>query len=85
MPISGPEALLRNIEHVPELLLDVFQEILDHKAIVLEYSGGPHIRLSLWGGMVPLDLRFRGPLEAKSFVGAPKIYPPGGPGKGLRS
>ncbi len=32
----------------------------------------------LFGGVrVPLDLRFRGPLEAKSFVRGPKIDPPG--------
>ncbi len=29
------------------------------------------------GGRAPVDLRFRGPLEAKSFVRAPKINPPG--------
>ncbi len=33
------------------------------------------------GGRVPLDLRFRGPLEAKSFVRGRKIEPPGAPGK----
>jgi hypothetical protein len=35
----------------------------------------------LLGGRVPLDLRFRGPLEAKSFVRGPKIDPPGAPGR----
>jgi hypothetical protein len=29
----------------------------------------------------PLDLRFGGPLEAKTFVRAPKIDPPGAPGR----
>ncbi len=43
-------------------------------------SGGPHMRFPL-GGRVPLDLRFRGPLEAKSFVRAPKIDPPAAPGR----
>ncbi len=33
-----------------------------------------------WGGRVPLDLRFRGPLEEKSLVRAPKIDTPGAPG-----
>ncbi len=32
------------------------------------YSGVPHIRFSFLGARAPLDLRFRGPLEAKSFV-----------------
>ncbi len=32
-------------------------------------------------GRVPLDLRFRGPLEAKSFARGPKIDPPGAPGR----
>ncbi len=36
---------------------------------------------ALFGGMVPLDLRFRGPREAKSFVRGPKIDPPGAPGR----
>ncbi len=31
--------------------------------------------------MVPLDLRLRGPLEAKSFIRALKIDPPGAPGR----
>ncbi len=47
----------------------------------LRYSGGPHIRFSLFRGRVPLDLRFRGPLEAKYFVRSPKIDPPGAPGR----
>jgi hypothetical protein len=33
------------------------------------------------GGRVPLDLRFWGPLEAKSFVRGLKIEPPGAPGR----
>ncbi len=37
-------------------------------------------KVSLFGGRVPLDLRFRGPLEAKSFVRGPKTDPPGSPG-----
>ena len=37
--------------------------------------------VSFLGGGVPLDLRFRGPLEAKSFVRAPKIDPPGAQGR----
>ena len=45
------------------------------------YSGVPHTRFPFWGGRVPLDLRFRGPLEAKSFVRGPKIDPPGAPGR----
>ena len=40
-------------------------------------------KVSFLGGRVPLDLRFRGPLEAKSFVRAPKIDPPGAPGGSL--
>ena len=28
-----------------------------------------------------MDLRFRGPLEAKSFVRGPKFDPPGAPGR----
>ena len=39
-----------------------------YKFIGLWYSGGPHIRFLFGGGRVPPDLRFRGPLEAKSFV-----------------
>jgi hypothetical protein len=38
-------------------------------------------KVSLLGGRVPRDLRFRGPLEAKSFVRGPKIDPPGAPGR----
>ena len=34
-------------------------------------------KVSFLGGRVPLDLRFRGPLEAKSFVRGRKIDPPG--------
>ena len=45
------------------------------------YSGCPHIRFPFLGGMVPLDLRFRGPLEAESFVRGRKIDPPGAPGR----
>ncbi len=41
------------------------------------YSGVPHRRFPFEGERVPLDLRFRGPLEAKSFVRGPKIDPPG--------
>ncbi len=41
----------------------------------------PTYKVSFWGGRVPLDLRFRGPLEAKSFVRGPKIDPPGAPGR----
>ncbi len=33
------------------------------------------------GGKSPLDLRFRGPLEAKSFVRGRKNDPPGAPGR----
>ncbi len=36
-------------------------------------------KVSFLGGRVPLDLRFRGPLEAKSFVRGRKIDPPGAP------
>ncbi len=36
--------------------------------------------LPFWKGRVPLDLRFRGPLEAKSFIRGPNIDPPGAPG-----
>ncbi len=39
-------------------------------------------KVSFLGGRVTLDLRFRGPLEAKSFVRGRKID---SPGKGLRS
>ena len=45
----------------------------------------PTYKASFLGGRVPLDLRFWGPLEAKSFVRGRKIDPPRGPGKGLRS
>ena len=45
------------------------------------YSGVPHTRFSFWEGRVPLDLRFRGPLEAKSFVRGRKIEPPGALGR----
>ncbi len=41
----------------------------------------PTYKVSFWGGGVPLDLRFRGSLEAKSFVRAPTIDPPGAPGR----
>ncbi len=42
----------------------------------------PTYKVSFWGGgRVPLDLRLRGPLEAKSFVRGPKIDPPGAPGR----
>jgi hypothetical protein len=44
-------------------------------------SGGPHIRFLFFWGRVPLDLRFRGPLEAKSFVRGRKFDPPGAPGR----
>ncbi len=37
-------------------------------------------KVSFWGGR-PLDLRFRGPLKAKSFVRVRKIDPPGAPGR----
>ncbi len=37
----------------------------------------PTYKVSFLGGRVPLDLRFRGLLEAKSFVRAPKIDPQG--------
>ena len=37
----------------------------------------PTYKVSFLGGRVPLDLRFRGHLEAKSFVRGPKIDPPG--------
>ncbi len=40
-------------------------------------------KVSFLGGRVPLDLRFRGPLEVKSFVRGPKIEPPGAPGRVL--
>ena len=36
-------------------------------------------KVSFLGGRVPLDLRFRGPLEAKSFVRGRKIGPPRAP------
>ncbi len=52
--------------------------------IVLQYSGGPQIRVSvLRGGRAPLDLRFRGSFEAKSFVRGPKIDPPGASERGF--
>ncbi len=38
-------------------------------------------KVSFVGGKVPLDLRFRGPLEAKSFVRGLDIDPPGAPGR----
>jgi hypothetical protein len=41
----------------------------------------PTYKVSFLGGRVPLELRFRGPLEAKSFVRAPKIDPLGAPGR----
>ncbi len=41
----------------------------------------PTYKVSFFGGRVPLDLRFRGLLEAKPFVLAPKIDPPGAPGR----
>ncbi len=47
----------------------------------VSYSGGPHIRFPCWGEGVHLDLRFRGPLEAKSVVRGPKIDPPGAQGR----
>jgi hypothetical protein len=40
-------------------------------------------KASFWVGGALLDLRFRGPLEAKSFVRAPKIDRPGAPGRAL--
>jgi hypothetical protein len=36
----------------------------------------PTYKVSFFGGRVALDLRLRGPLEAKSFVRAPKINLP---------
>ncbi len=36
-------------------------------------------KVSFFGGRVPLDLRFRGPLEAKPFVRVPELDPPGAP------
>ncbi len=39
----------------------------------------PTYEVSFGGGSVPLDLRFRGPFEAKSFVRGLKIDPPGAP------
>ncbi len=41
------------------------------------YSGGPHIRFLFLGGRVSLDLRFRGPFEAKASVRGRKIDPSG--------
>ena len=38
-------------------------------------------KVSFLGGRVPLDLGFRGPSEAKSFVRGRKIEPPGAPGR----
>ncbi len=38
-------------------------------------------KVSFLGGRIPLDLRFRGSLEAQSFVRAPTIDPPGAPGR----
>jgi hypothetical protein len=38
-------------------------------------------KVSFWGGRVPLDLRFWGPLEAKSFVRGREIDPPGAAGR----
>ncbi len=47
----------------------------------VRYSGGPHISFPFGGEWVSLDLRFRGPLEAKSFArGLNSILP--GPRKG---
>ncbi len=41
----------------------------------------PAYKVSFLGGRVPLDLRFRGPLEAKSFVRGRNSDPPGAPGR----
>jgi hypothetical protein len=43
----------------------------------------PTYKVSFLGGRVPLDLRFRGPLEAKSFVRATKLGRPGAQGRVL--
>jgi hypothetical protein len=59
---------------------EVPSEVLRFRAAP-ECSGVTHIRFPFGGGRFPLDLGFRGPLEAKSFVRGRKIYPPGAPGR----
>ena len=52
-----------------------------HATRAAEYSGGPcTYKVSRILERVPPDLRFRCPLDAKSFVRGPKIDPPGAPG-----
>ncbi len=41
----------------------------------------PTYKVFFWGGRIPLDLGLRGPLAAKSVVRAPKVDPPGAPGR----
>ncbi len=45
------------------------------------YSGGSYTRVQRILGRVPVDLRFRCPLEAKSCVRGPKIDLPGAQGR----
>ncbi len=58
--------------------LQVLRGPIDGQTYRRAYSGVQHVRFPFWG---PLDLRFRGPLEAKSFVRGRKIDPPGAPGR----
>ena len=71
-----------NATHMGDTSADP-RRVLSHWQKAKRYSGGPHIRFPFWGGRVPLDLRFRGPLEAKSFVRGRKIDPPGASGRVL--